>query len=212
MCSVLCVCERLWALDVVAVADEVKENKEIGLLCVCGFRCFDSLLGKNMDSTPPSPLPPLPPLPLPPSTVRHSIEIISLSVLLPNKSFWVSAALPRSFGWCASLGGEKVFGTRTMRKWAVECVGPGRLQRPMNNAVDDDYHRSVYKFHCSHFRRVDIRPIAINYYYREAENLSFLVVQSASPHANHTFHSGRKSTASELASTLQLPTANTSIC
>lgn len=163
VCVCVCVLGLLWALDVEAAADEVKENKEIGLLCVCGFRCFESLLGRYVVNTTPSPL-----SPLPPSTVWHSIESISLSMLLPNKSFWVSAALPRSFGWCASRGGWEVFQSRTMRKRAFECVGSRSFITAIEqSADDDDYHRSVYKFHCSHFRRVDIRPIAINYYYRE---------------------------------------------
>lgn len=63
----MCVLGLLWALDVEAAADEVKENKEIGLLCVCGFRCFESLLGRYVVNTTPSPLSPL--SPLPPSTV-----------------------------------------------------------------------------------------------------------------------------------------------
>lgn len=87
----------------------------------------------------------------------------------------------RSFRWCVRhMVKRKYFGSRfpTMRKWIFEYVLLfGRQHRiHLNNAARpwwrratdvDDCHWSVHKFHCSHFRRVDIRLIAINYYYWE---------------------------------------------
>lgn len=119
-----------------------------------------------------------PPLP---STVRHSMEIISLSVFSPNKSFWVSAALQTSCGRCTWKDREKVFDSRTMTKWIYTNV-------LLNNVDDYTIKACTNSIAATSARRYS----ANRHKFLLSRYLKLFVVQSVSSHATHTFLSCRK--------------------